>query len=115
MPNLKSEFMCNNYNNTKYVLNISSYDNNIIRNLSIKAVVFPKISNVVEPTIERTDKNKALTQFVYSTATQMDKDKDPQYIKQLISFVKDLDFYQINLSKDLNKNVKILKQFIKEL
>ena len=115
MPNLKSEFMCNNYNNTKYVLNISSYDNTLVRNLQLKAVVFPKISNVVEPTIERTDKNKALTQLVYSTATQMDKDKDPQYIKQLISFIKDLDFYQINLSQDLDKNVKILKQFIKGL
>ena len=45
MPNLKSEFMCNNYNNTKYVLNISSYDKNLLRNLPLKAVVFPKISN----------------------------------------------------------------------
>ena len=115
MPNLKSEFMCNNYNNTKYVLNISSYDNKVINSLPIKAIVFPNIKNLEEPIIEKTDKNRALTQFVFSTARQMYNDKNPQYIKLLISFIKDLDFYQINLSQDLDKNVKILKQFVKEL
>ncbi|WP_413854673.1 hypothetical protein [Candidatus Ruminimicrobium bovinum] len=115
MTNLKSEFMCNNYNNTKYILNISSYDINIINNLEIKAVVFPKISNIAEPTIEKTNKNTAVTQLVYSTATQMNNNKDTEYIKLLISFIKDLDFYQINLSQNLDKNVTILKQFIKEL
>ena len=114
MGNLKSRFMCNNYNNTKYVLNISDYDN-VITKLPIKAVVFPKICNVEEPTVEKTNKNRTITQLVYSTSSQMDKDKDAQYIKLLISFIKDLDFYQINLSQDLNKNVKILKQFVKEL
>ena len=78
-------------------------------------MVFPKICNVEEPTVEKTNKNRVVTQLVYSTATQMNNDKDAQYIKLLISFVKDLDFYQINLSKDLDKNVKILKQFIKGL
>ena len=114
MSNLKYQFMCNNYNNTKYVFNISDYDN-VITKLPIKAVVFPKICNIEEPTVEKTNKNRAITQLVYSTAIQMNKDKDAQYIKLLISFVKDLDFYQINLSKDLDKNVKILKQFVKEL
>ena len=114
MGSLKSRFMCNNYNNTKYVLNISDYDN-VITKLPVRAVVFPKICNVEEPTVEKTNKNRAVTQLVYSTALQMDKDKDAQYIKLLISFVKDLEFYQINLSKDLDKNVKILKQFVKEL
>ncbi len=114
MANLKSEFMCDNYNNTKYILNISGYDN-VITNLPIKAVVFPKISNITEPTIEKTNKSKAITQLVYSTATQMNADKDARYIKLLISFVKDLDFYQINLSSNLSKNVRILKNFVKEL
>jgi len=114
MVNLKCKFMCNNHNNTKYVFNISDYDN-VITKLPVKAVVFPKICNVEEPTVEKTNKNRAVTQLVYSTATQMNNDKDAQYIKLLISFVKDLDFYQINLSKDLDKNVKILKQFIKGL
>ena len=114
MVSLKCKFMCNNHNNTKYVFNISDYDN-VITKLPIKAVVFPKICNVEEPTVEKTNKSRALTQLVYSTAMQMNADKDAQYIKLLISFVKDLDFYQINLSKDLDKNVKILKQFVKEL
>ena len=115
MPNLKSEFVCDNYNKMKYILNISYYDDKLARNLPIKAVVFPKISNVDEPTMEKADKNKALTQLIFSTATQMNKGNDPDYMKMLISLIKDLKFYQINLSKDLNKNVQLLKQFIKEL
>ena len=115
IPNLKTSFMGNNYNDTKYVLNISSYDNKLAKNLPIKAVVFPNIANVNEPAIEKTDKNRAVTQLVFSTATQMNNDNDKNYMKLLISLIKDLNFYQINLSKDLNKNVEILKQFIKEL
>lgn len=115
IPNLKSEFMGNNYNDTKYVLNISSYDNKLAKVLPIKAVVFPNIANVQYPTIEKTDKNRAITQLVFSTATQMNNDNDTSYMKLLISLIKDLSFYQINLSRDLNKNVDILRQFIKEL
>lgn len=115
IPTLKSNFMGNNYNDTKYVLNISSYDNKFVKKLPIKAVVFPNIANVHEPTIEKTDKNRAVTQLVFSTATQMNNDKDACYMKLLISLIKDLDFYKINLSPDLNKNVQLLRQFIKEL
>lgn len=115
IPNLKSNFMGNNYNDTKYVLNISPYDSNLAKSLPINAVVFPNIANIQEPTIEKTDKNRAITQLVFSTAIQMNNDNDSSYMKLLISLIKDLNFYQINLSKDLNKNVQILKQFIKEL
>ena len=115
LKNLKATFMCNNYNNTKYVFNISSYDNKLAKGLPIRAIVFPNIANVKEPSIEKTDRNRAITQLVFSTSRQMNNDKNPQYIKLLISLIENLDFYQINLSTDLNKNVKILKNFIKEL
>jgi hypothetical protein len=115
MVNLKSEFMCNNYDDTKYILNISSYDDKLERKLPIKTSVFSNIANVQDPAIEKTNKNRALTQLVFSTATQMNNDNDTSYIKLLISLIKDLDFYQINLSQNLNKNVEVLKQFIKGL
>lgn len=115
MPNLKTEFICNNYNNTKYLLNVSFYDNKLARGLPLKAIVFPNIKDIQEPTIEKTDRNRAITQMVYSTASQMGTDDDKTYMKLLISLIKDLNFYQINLSRNLDKNVKILRQFIKEL
>lgn len=112
MTNLKSTFVCNNYENTKKILNISEYNKNIVKKLPIKAIVFPKISNLVEPYIEKTDKNKAFTQLIYSTAIQMNKINDKEYIKVLISLIKNLDVYQINLSQNFSKNVIILKDFI---
>lgn len=115
LPGLKSKFMYNNYNNTKYTLDISAYNENFVNKLAVKAIVFPVISNIDEPFIQKTNKTKAVAQFVFSTAKQMDQHLNRQYMKLLTSLVKDLDCYQINLSQDLNKNVKILKQFIKEL
>lgn len=115
MPDLKTEFMCDNYNNTKYLLNTSYYDDKLARKLPVKAIVFPNIKDIKEPTIEKTDRNRAVTQMVYSTASQMGNDDDKTYMKLLISLIKDLNFYQINLSPNLSKNVQILKQFIKGL
>ena len=116
MSGLKSTFVCNNHENTKKILNISEYDKKIVNKLPIKAIVFPNISNSIEPYVEKTQKNKAITQLVYSTAIQMNKYNDKEYIKLLISLVKNLNVYQINLSQNLNKNVIILKDFIdKEL
>ena len=112
LTNLKSKFMYNNYNNTKYTLDISEYDENFVKKLPIKTILFPVISNTLNPYIEKTSKAKAITQFVYSTAKQMDQHLNKEYIKTLTSLVKDLDCYQINLSQDLNKNVRMLKDFI---
>jgi hypothetical protein len=78
-------------------------------------MIFPSISDISEPTIEKSNNTKAITQFVYSTAKQMDQHLNKEYVKLLLSLVKDLDCYQINLSRNLDKNVKILRQFIKEL
>ena len=115
LTNLKSKFMYDNYNNTKYTLDISAYNNNFVKSLPIKAMIFPSISDISEPTIEKSNNTKAITQFVYSTAKQMDQHLNKEYVKLLLSLVKDLDCYQINLSRNLDKNVKILRQFIKEL
>ena len=115
LTNLKCQFMYNNYNNTKYVLDVSAYNNSFVQGMPIKVLIFPFISQLREPTIEKINKGKTVAQFVYSTAKQMDEHLNKEYMKLLISLVKDLDCYQINLSQDLDKNVKILKQFIKEL
>lgn len=115
MKDLKAEFLWDNYNNTKYVFDISEHHDRFVKKMPIKTVIFPEISvdNKV-PSIELMNKGKAITQFIYSTAYQMGEQKNNDFMKKLISFVSDLDFYQINLSPDLKANVKILKNFIKE-
>ncbi|MDR0534442.1 MAG: hypothetical protein LBH01_10865 [Verrucomicrobiales bacterium] len=113
MPSLQAEFLWDNYNKKKQVLGISAHHSSFARELPIKAVIFPNISHTDACTIEHANKGKAITQLVHSTVSQMGDQKDPSHLKTLISFVKDLDFYQINLGTDLHANVSVLAKFIK--
>lgn len=101
------------WNNTKKILNISNYHDRFVNGLEIKAVIFPNICGADEPTIEKINKGKAIVQCIDSTVKQVNKKNDRKYTQQLISLMKDFDFYQINLSYDIFKNVAILKNFIK--
>ncbi len=115
MKDLKAEFLWDNYNNTKYVFDISAHHDRFVKKIPVKTVIFPEISaDSTVPSIEPVNKGRAITQLIYSTAYQMGEQKNNDFMKKLISFVSDLDFYQINLSPDLKANVKALKNFIKE-
>ncbi|MDL2280820.1 hypothetical protein LJC10_03035 [Selenomonadales bacterium OttesenSCG-928-I06] len=110
MPALSSKFLYDNYNNTKHVLDISHYPTT--KKLPIKAVFFPNIVTTEVPTIEPANKGQAITQLIYSTISQMNEKNNPENIKKLISFLDGLEYYQINLSSDLDANVQILRTFI---
>ena len=116
MTNLKAKTLYTHpWNNTKKILNISNYHNKFVNGLDIKAVVFPNICGTDKPYIEKVSKGKAITQCIDSTIQQVNKKYDKKYTQQLISLMKDFDFYQINLSYDIFRNVEILKNFIKNL
>ncbi len=115
MYNLKSEFLWDNYNNTKYVFDVSSHHGNFVNKMPLRTVVFPEICpDLKEPFVEPVHKGKAITQLVYSTVYQTGEQKNADFLKQLISLVSGLDFYKINLSADLQANVKVLRKFINE-
>jgi hypothetical protein len=114
MQHLQAEIMYPNYYQPlKNTLSIHAHHANFVKRLPIKAVIFPKIATVKFPSIEPMDKGKAIVQMIHSTMLQLDKTNNTDNVKKLISFISDLDFYQINLSPDLDANVKLLKQFIK--
>jgi hypothetical protein len=101
----------------KNTLDISAHHDRFVHQLPVNVVIFPQIGNVEIPSIEPMDemgKRKAIVQLVHSTISQMQETRNHGYIKLLMSLVSGLDFYRINLSPDLNANVKLLKQFIKK-
>jgi hypothetical protein len=115
MPRLQAEIMYPSWwQPGKNTMSIHAHHGSFVNKLPIKAVVFPKIADVELPSIEPMDKGKAIVQMIHSTLLQLDNVNNPDNVKKLISLVSDLDFYQINLSPDLEANVKLLKQFIKE-
>jgi hypothetical protein len=113
MDTLQSEYLYDNYYKPKYTLSIAAHHAGFTKKLPLEMVIFPKISDVEKPSIEPADKGKAIVQMIHSTITQMGDKTNADYAKMMISFLSGLDFYQINLSPDLEANVKLLKQFIK--
>lgn len=73
--------------------------------------MFPQIVNDEKPSIVACKKGSAITQLVHSTISQMGDKHDIKTIKKLMSFVKNFDFYQINLCANVRANVDCLKQF----
>jgi hypothetical protein len=115
MPGLKADFLWNNYNGAKEVLDIRRHSEGFVKKLPVKAVIFPNIGGAgTAVSIEPVNKGKAVTQMIHSTVAQMGGGRDPQYLKMLLSFVSGLDFYQINLSHNPAENAEALKKFITE-
>ncbi|MDR1744119.1 MAG: hypothetical protein LBR48_09960, partial [Dysgonamonadaceae bacterium] len=109
MPDLRAEYQWNSYYQPhKHTLDITAHHNSFVKRLEIKVLVFPKITDCQEPSIElMQDGGKAKAQQAYSTAIQVaDRHQQPDYIKTLLSFVSGLEVYQINLSADLKKNAE---------
>jgi hypothetical protein len=113
LQDLKAEYLWNSWwQPQKQTLSIHDHHARFARKLPIRAVVFPQISDVVTPSIEPMKKGKAIAQMVHSTISQLGSSFNTELIRQMTSFVQELDFYQINLCKNLNKNVNVLRKFI---
>ncbi len=108
---LNGKFVSNNARKDKYVIDIKNYHGAFRDKYPIKICMFPQIVADAEPSIVSCKKGRAIAQLVYSTINQLEDKHDIATIKKLISFIKDFDFYQINLCSDIKKNVDCLKQF----
>jgi hypothetical protein len=109
---LKGKFVSNNARKDKYVINIADYHDRFRRKYPISVCVFPQIAGDAEPSIVRADKGRSIVQLVHSTINQTGDRHDIESVKKLMGFVKDFEFYQINLCKDIDANVKCLRKFI---
>lgn len=112
-----TRFLSNNARKDKYVLNISNFHNQFKQKYPIKLCLSLDFTSDENPSVEecsQQEKGKAVTQMIHSTVLQMHDMQDVNNIKKLIGMITDFPFYKINLCNDINKNVRILKEFIKE-
>lgn len=112
---LKGKFVSNNARKDKYVIDISAYHSNFRAKYPIKICMFPQIVADEKPSIVACKKGQAITQLVHSTISQLEDKHDIKTIKKLISFIKDFNFYQINLCSDIRQNVECLRQFCSKI
>jgi hypothetical protein len=112
---MKGKFVSNNARRDKYVLDIKAYHESFSDKYPIKVCVFPQITNDEKPSIVSCKKGTAITQLVHSTIMQMEDKYDVKTIQKLTSFIKDFDFYQINLCADIKANVECLREFCRQI
>ncbi len=88
-------------------------DCNITEKLEITSIIHPKITDNNKPSIIDGDRNKILYELSYSTSTQLSPIEKKANIAKIFEQFRNLPTYQFNLSKNLEKNVKILEDFFK--
>ncbi len=112
---LKGKFISNNARKDKYVIDIKAYHESFRDKYPIKVCMFPQIVADKKPSIIPCKKGRAIAQLVHSTIIQLEDKHDIATIRKLISFIKDFDFYQINLCSDIKANVECLRKFYSKI
>ena len=101
----------------KYVFGIANMHASFRKRYPVKALMFPEITEDGATGISKAspqEKGRAVAQLVHSTTSQMNDMKDAQGTKKLIGMVSGYECYYFGLSKDIEQNAALLKQFVKE-
>lgn len=112
-----SRFVSNNGRKDKYIINIENFHSQFKKRYPINICMFPEITNNPKPSIRKCtnqEKGRAITHLIHSTIIQTQDRHDIKTVKKLMSFVKDFEFYKIDLCNDIYKNVECLRSFIKK-
>ena len=109
---LRAEFLSNNARKDKYVFSIAEYHKQFVSGYPVRLCMYPRFVQDAEPSIEKGDRAKALEEFVFSSLRPVGDAEDVETIAKLYSFVCDLPFYRINLTSNLDKNTRCLRDFL---
>lgn len=82
--------------------------------LSVEAIILPQITENEEPEIKPERTNKALGQVVYSTTKQLGRFQETEFVRKLSQRLLGMPLYRFDLTKDLQKNCRYLKKWIRE-
>ena len=89
-------------------------DCKIAERLQINSIIYPRITDNNKPSIINGDRNKILFELSFSTSKQLSPIEKKANITKIFEQFKNLPTYEFNLSKNLEKNVKILEDFLKK-
>jgi hypothetical protein len=112
---LRAKFVSNNARKDKYVFNLEEYHSGFVSRCPIHLCMIPQIVSYGEPGVvecNQAGKGRALVQLAHSTVSQMGDKHDIVTIKKLLDFVRDLPFFQINLCRDIKKNLRCFRNFL---
>ena len=82
--------------------------------LPVEAIILPQITDNTEPEMTMDKSNKALVQVIYSTNKQLGYFFDTAFVRKLAQRLLGMPVYRFSLTKDLQKNCRYLKKWIRE-
>lgn len=82
------------------------------RELLIKEIIWPRITNCEEPEIIKTEPYRALNELVHSTLQQIGFLPNAEAAHAIMARLYGLPVFEMRLSRDLSKNVVSLRRFI---
>ena len=82
--------------------------------LEIGAVIAPVVDNCEMPYIKRTLPGNTIARMIYSTVRQMGIIRDPEPVRAIAERFLNVPVYEMHLSTDLEENIRVLREFIKE-
>jgi hypothetical protein len=113
---LDAKFVSNNARKDKYVFNIACCHDRFAPRYPIQLCMFTQIVADAEPSMvacTQAARGRAVVQLVHSTVNQMGDRHDIGSIRKLMRFVEHFPFYQINLCRDIEKNLRLLRDFLR--
>ncbi len=98
--------------NDKLMLDASGFS--YVNELPVDAIICPRVSDVDEPEIRKTNPGPVLVKLIDSTASQLGVFRDPEPYRIMSQRLIGKPVYEILLSRDLEKNRDALRKFISE-
>lgn len=110
--NFRGKFLSNNARKDKYIFNIEAYHEQFRSGYPIKLCMYLRIANCAEPSIVPGDKEIAIEELTLSSLRITGNAQDVMSIGKLYGLVQHFPFYRFNLSTDLGKNTRCLREFL---
>ncbi len=82
--------------------------------LPVEAIILPQITDNTEPEITMDKSSRALVQVIYSTNKQLGYFFDTAFVRKLAQRLLGMPVYRFSLTKDLQKNCRYFKKWIRE-
>lgn len=109
---LQAKFVSNNARKDKYMFNIAEHHDRFCAGYPVKLCMFPHITDCAEPSIVPGYKDLAFEELALSSLRNTGNMQDYLTVGTLYAFVQDLPFYRFNLSPNIDKNTRCLREFL---
>lgn len=107
-----AKFLSMNGRKDKYMFNISAYHDQFRAGYPISVAIFPHICDTPEPSINPGARELALEELCFSTLNNTGNMRDALTIGRLYEFTEALPFFKFELSRNISKNVRCLREFL---